>query len=281
MRHAYLIIAHNEFEVLQKLLQAIDDPWNDIFLHFDKKVKQIPEVIVQHSGLFIIENRIDVRWGHLSQIEAEYALFESAHSMGDYQYFHLISGTHLPLQSQDRIHDFFSNLNHREVLMPLPVNEYQTDLKMHRYNFFMRQYQHPNALISRCAQLCWRMAIKVQRILQIRRNKNETFKTAANWVSLTKSGVGEILAKKQAVLKKYRFTLCGDEWFVPTELENSSLKSNVLYYDKLLNHSIERFSAKTWHTGDFDELMRSGCLFARKFGSEDMEVVDKIRDHIK
>lgn len=36
--HAYLIIAHNEFEVLQKLVGALDDPRNDIYIHFDKKV---------------------------------------------------------------------------------------------------------------------------------------------------------------------------------------------------------------------------------------------------
>jgi len=90
-----------------------------------------------------------------------------------------------------------------------------------------------------------------------------------------------MLSKKKEVLKKYRFTLCGDEWFVPSTLENSKLKSNILYCDKLLRHSIKRHSAKTWHTGDFNELIRSGCLFARKFGREDMEIVEKILKHIQ
>ena len=280
MRHAYLIIAHNEFEVLKKLLQAIDDPRNDVFLHFDRKVKQVPEVEMQHSGLFIIENRVDIRWGHVSQIEAEYVLFEASHDGGNYRYYHLISGTHLPLQSQDKIHDFFDSLNNREVLMPMPVNEYQIDLKMHRYNFFIKQYQHPNVLIRQCAQQAWKIAIKVQRILHIQRNKKERFKIAANWVSLTEKGVGWMLSRKKEVLKKYRFTLCGDEWFVPSELENSERKSNLLHFGKLLKHSIVRYSAKTWQSGDYEELIQSGCLFARKFSSKEMEVVDKILDHI-
>ena len=37
MKHAYLILAHNEFEVLRKLISALDDPRNDIFIHFDEK----------------------------------------------------------------------------------------------------------------------------------------------------------------------------------------------------------------------------------------------------
>ena len=32
MKHAYLIMAHHEFEVLGKLIQAIDDKRNDIFI---------------------------------------------------------------------------------------------------------------------------------------------------------------------------------------------------------------------------------------------------------
>ncbi len=40
--HAWLIIAHNEFEVLQRL---IDSPYaveSDFYVHIDKKVKELP-----------------------------------------------------------------------------------------------------------------------------------------------------------------------------------------------------------------------------------------------
>ncbi len=36
-KHAYLIMAHNQWECLFELLKALDDPRNDIFLHIDKK----------------------------------------------------------------------------------------------------------------------------------------------------------------------------------------------------------------------------------------------------
>ena len=35
MKHAYLILAHNEFVILERLIQAIDDERNDIYIHFD------------------------------------------------------------------------------------------------------------------------------------------------------------------------------------------------------------------------------------------------------
>ena len=38
-KHAYLIMAHTQPELLKKLLQMLDDERNDIYLHIDKKVK--------------------------------------------------------------------------------------------------------------------------------------------------------------------------------------------------------------------------------------------------
>lgn len=36
-KHAYLIMAHNEFDILEKQLILLDDYRNDIYIHIDKK----------------------------------------------------------------------------------------------------------------------------------------------------------------------------------------------------------------------------------------------------
>lgn len=70
-RHAYLIICHNNFKILQMLLSAIDDDRNDIYIHVDKKTEDVPfEDIwgaVCHSPLTFIE-RISVNWGVLADM---------------------------------------------------------------------------------------------------------------------------------------------------------------------------------------------------------------------
>ena len=38
MKHAYLILVHNDFEILGQLIRAIDDERNDIYIHFDRKI---------------------------------------------------------------------------------------------------------------------------------------------------------------------------------------------------------------------------------------------------
>lgn len=34
-KHAYLIIAHNDFEILENLIILLDDMRNDIYIHID------------------------------------------------------------------------------------------------------------------------------------------------------------------------------------------------------------------------------------------------------
>ena len=88
MKHAYLILAHNAFDMLQLLIDCLDDSRNDIYLHIDKKVATLPAVHVRKSELFFIDERKDVRWGDLSMVEAEIALLKAAVDHGTYQYYH-------------------------------------------------------------------------------------------------------------------------------------------------------------------------------------------------
>ena len=97
MKHAFLIIAHNEYPVLEVLLSMLDDERNDIYLHIDKRAtelfQQIKKVKMQKAGFYLIENPIKVYWGDISQVQVEYLLFETALSHGPYAYYHLLSGT--------------------------------------------------------------------------------------------------------------------------------------------------------------------------------------------
>ena len=39
MKHAFLIIAHNNWWQLKKLIECLDSGTHDIYVHIDKKVK--------------------------------------------------------------------------------------------------------------------------------------------------------------------------------------------------------------------------------------------------
>lgn len=104
-----MIMAHNEWDILQKLVALLDDERNDIFVHIDKKVTCPLELSTSKATLRFVphKQRVDVQWGRCSQIKADITLLEYAHSFGPYAYYHLLSGVDLPIKSNNYIHDFF------------------------------------------------------------------------------------------------------------------------------------------------------------------------------
>ncbi len=55
LRHVYLILAHNEPEILKTLVEMIDDERNDIYIHIDKKsdINQFLILTIHLSNLAI------------------------------------------------------------------------------------------------------------------------------------------------------------------------------------------------------------------------------------
>ena len=66
MRHAFLIAAHHQFEILGKMISLLDDESCDFFIHVDKKTKENPTgyllSMVEKSNIHFID-RINVNWG--------------------------------------------------------------------------------------------------------------------------------------------------------------------------------------------------------------------------
>lgn len=95
-RHAYLIIAHGQWDLLFILMHLIDDERNDIYLHIDKKSTDAPIKALKSCTLFssvTIVDRISVYRGTYSLFEAELILIKAAlEGEENYTYFHLLSG---------------------------------------------------------------------------------------------------------------------------------------------------------------------------------------------
>lgn len=110
--HAYLIIAYNDFELLKCLIRMLDYPYNDIYIHIDKKSKKFKQNdfigITKYSKLYFIK-REKVYWGGYSQVNCEINLLKSAKNRKSYSYYHLLSGADLPIKSIEEIYNFFEN----------------------------------------------------------------------------------------------------------------------------------------------------------------------------
>lgn len=279
MKHAYLIIAHNEFGILQRLVEALDDPRNDLYVHIDKKAGALPTLQTQLSPLHVVVDRIDVRWGNVSQIECELKLFETAYQHGPYDFYHIISGVHLPLKSNDCIDAFFSAIAGNEIMHMWPFDDYEADTKIRFRHFFTSIYKSPRKPLRNFSQLVWNINVKIHRCFGIRRYKAQTFYKSDNWVSLTQDAVSHLVHRKKEILNKYRFTFCGDEFFVASELKACGDRFHIMDRNELLFVDFINGAPRDLDATDWEALQKSECLFARKFNSSDLEFIQAVINH--
>jgi len=262
MKFAYLILAHNNFKTLARLVEQLDDRRNDIYIHLDRKVRCLPEISTSQAGLYFVSNRIDVRWGTVSQIEAIFALIKEARAGGEYDYYNIISGTHLSLKSQDFIHAHFETLNGASALGLWEPDEGDADFKLRRIHFGINNFQSPNLRLRLAVQRLWTLNMFIQKMLRVRIHKKCSFIKANTWAAVSKDAVAYLLEHEKEIIRKYRFSFCGDEYYLASELSGRFpiVDDRVLLFVKFENdHPF------TLTEDDYSKLIITEYLFARKF----------------
>ena len=290
--HAYLIMAHSNENQLTQLIETLDYPENDIYIHLDVKMGDVNIHLLnqaaRYSKLKFVERK-NVVWGHYSQIDCEFGLFRAALQGGDYEYVHLLSGMDLPLCSQKQIHDYFHRFKGKEFVHIESAELSSSDQEKYMYRFFLQKYigNKQDSLLY----YLQRISIHVQRILRIRKKSSVNWKMykGANWVSITGTFMAFLISNEKRVKKEFRFSKCCDELFLQTVLMNSPYAQNLsctVFQDDY--RSCQRYidwkrgNPYVFRKNDFEELISSGYLFARKFDSKvDSEIINKIVAYVK
>ena len=283
MKHAYLILAHNEPELLSLLIERLDDARNDIYIHFDRKLTVLPEVKTQHAGLYILKDRVDVRWADVSMIEAEYKLFHAVVDSGcQYSHHHLISGVDLPLKNQDYIHSFFAQHQGKEFvgLHQRPMNSH-ADRALHYWYPFTRSFRGRGCVFA-IKRILRYLVIQTQVLLGIRRNTTIPFHKGGQWVSITRELIDYLLEQEDRAFTIFSRTFGADEYFVPTLIWDTP------FMDRLFDATDESRGAMRyigWRADgqlidftpqDLPALQQTEYLFARKFNSRDKAFLQEI-----
>ena len=224
-RHAYLIMAHHQFDFLKELLGALDHEYNDIYLHIDQKVQDFDpanlSAVVHRSNLYFTE-RLNVHWGGYSQTACELTLLKAAIS-GHYAYYHLLSGSDFPLKSQEEIHLFFEEHAGWEFLH-FDSTEFEPMLRerISLYHFF-RESSCP------LAEPADRVLTLLQRFFHVDRLKNEniSLQKGANWFSITHAFAEYVLSKENWIQKHFRRSVCADELLLQTLAVNSPFMERI------------------------------------------------------
>ena len=284
MKHAFLIMAHTNFTILKKLVMLLDDERNDVYIHIDKKVKEKPNLCCEKAGLYVLDKRIDVRWATVKQIELEFLMFQTAYQNGPYQYYHLLSGVDLPIKTNDYIHCFFERYAGLEFVGFVDAVEASKHLfKVQLFHFFTSNLKDKQSLSAKFHRKIMLWQFNHHLFL---RNRHIDFQKGANWVSVTNDFVTYLLSKKKETLKRYKFTYGADEIFLQTILWNSSFRYHIYnvkdeYVGCMREICWNRGNPYIWTEADYDELMNSDKLFARKFDESHLKIVNRIVERLQ
>lgn len=283
MKHAYLIMAHGSWKVLKMLIQIIDNEKNDIFLHIDKKVKSFPNVEewLFHSRLIVV-NSCDVKWASFSQTECEIALLEKAVSFDEYSYYHLLSGVDMPLKPAEDIYSFFENSGRKNFIA---INAYERSYSFRRIAYYHNLVELNAFRNSKLLKVIDRVLEYGQRIIGINRlrDKDIIIVDGWTWFSITGEFAKYVLSQKELISELYKLTIASDEIFLQTIAFNSAF-FNTLYDTKDLKKGSmrlidwDRGKPYTWgnEEGDFEALLNSPYMFARKFDEDHMDIVNQL-----
>jgi len=284
-KHAYLIMAHDNFDMLNVLLRELDHQKNDIFIHIDKKiinldVQAISKGVNQSTITFI--NQMNVTWGAYSQIQCEINLLKES-LVGEYSYYHLLSGLDLPIKSQSYIHDFFDRNDGVEFLQFQQENIKSRNLERVKYHYPFQE------VVGKKKNFLWflgKMYKYLQKMIGVDRTRKYglEFQMGANWFSITNELAKYLVKREQDIQRIFKNTLNGDELFIQTLVYNSSFKDNISQpnYNNSCHSNLryvvwENDTPKYFKEADFDRLQSSDELFARKFSmKESGQLIEKI-----
>ena len=284
-KHAYLIMAHTQPELLKKLLKMLDNERNDIYLHIDSKAKDYPldeiAAVLQKSKCIFTE-RTDVKWGSYSQINCEMILLKEAVKT-EHAYYHLLSGMDLPIKSQEQIFAFFEKYNGLEFVDEddVAISEAALSRVKYTHKFYGKAGSVKDILGA--------LSVKGQKLLGVDKTQkygNIIFQKGRNWFSITHGLAKLVVEKEDWIQEVFGQSVCGDELFLQTVARNSE------YAEKICNPNTMPEVPDTryidWKRGsnnnpyvfredDFEELKNALGLFARKFDlNVDKKIVEKL-----
>lgn len=293
MRHAFLIMAHSNWKQLCLLLRQIDAPNHNIYLHIDLKSENIPLDKLKsavHFSPLQIHRKFEIYWGGYSVIETELFLFETA-SKEHYNYYHLLSGSDLLIVNDKQFDEFFEQNQGCEFI------DYDDDTLKHnpeisrraRYYHFLQDYRkrYRQKWKNTFFTTIERGLLATQIILHVNRTKDLDWniKYGSNWISITDNLIKTILDNKEKIYSVFHCTNCADELFVQTVAYNCGFKNKIYPSGNMRYIDWKRrqgSSPYTFRITDYDAIMSSGKIIARKFSEQiDQDVIQKVVDSMR
>ena len=270
---AIMLLVHKNEEQVNRLIKHLAHDFA-IYVHIDRRSSL---KINPHENVFVYQ-KYKTYHGSFNQIIATLFLLEAAFKQGHERYL-LISGQDLPIKTNAQIEQFFVNNNNEYVeFAKIPRIDGWPDMEnMTNYfpNFSPKKMNFGQKVVW---QLFYRFSLLRPRKLDY------DFYGGANWTNYTHACVTKIftyLQENPAYIKRYRWTNCADEIFYQTILAQIKEINIIDDQQRYVDWSAGGLNPKTLLLEDFDKIIKSDKLFARKFDvAVDAQVIEAMYERI-
>ncbi|WP_316736898.1 beta-1,6-N-acetylglucosaminyltransferase [Pedobacter aquatilis] len=270
MRIAHIIVAHKNPDQLQRLIKRLEHNNFDIFIHLDKKTDITPfKKLEQLKNVTFIKNRMKCSWGGNNFLIGIFnSIREVLSNNKEYDFINLISGQDYPIQSADVIYNFFKDRKGYNFI------SYEEDQNSEWLKLAAMRYEKYHL-----TDFDFKGKHLFERALNIVAPKRK-FPTSyklyggpkATWWTITGEcavKITELMSTNDKLNNFLKYCWGADELIIPTLVMHTSDKSKVVNNNlRYIDWSEGNAHPKMLKSSDFDKIINSKNIFARKFDSE-------------
>ncbi len=278
MRQAILITAYKDIPLLRKIISYFDSDF-EVFIHIDKKCQEDYHDLMNISHVHLF-NKYKIAWGAFNHLKAILLLMREAYSNTDLEYFHLITGSDFPILPLAAFKDYCERYRKDNYVehFPLPHPDWGKEGGMDRIKYYWIQ---PSYRVKH-RRLIYH-TIKIQHRLGINRSfrffGGKLYGGGTYW-SVSREAIEialNYIKKHPKYLRRFHHTSIAEEICLPTIWCNSNLPLTNNYM-RYIDWGTEGANPKVLTENDYDKIVASGALFARKIASG---VSDKLIETLK
>lgn len=272
---AYLILCHDQPAQVNTLARYLADGGHDVFIHIDA-ASCIQHAVQGGEHIHILERTVAVRWGGWEMVQAMLLLMQAALATGrKYRYMHLLSGQCMPAMPRKQM-DAVLDAAAAQGKQFIECRQLPSPERWHGEGALYRmKVWYPRCMVSKydaTHKFFWRYTRMWLRLGMTRPGYRlfSPYYGGAQWWSLTTDCVRAICAydRRHPLMRAFFcHTFCSDEHYIQTCLARAG------YADAVTGDSARYIcwpapaapSPRLLLRADWDAVLASGCLFARKF----------------
>jgi hypothetical protein len=276
MSPVFLLLVHADPPQAKRLLRHLA-PVGRCFVHVDAKA-DVSAFQFADPRVAFVKQRIDVRWGAISQVEATLRLMRTALATCDLSqvsHFVLLSGSCYPLRPMEEFRTYLQRHAGTNFIKLMPLASTRKLHERVRHFWFYEDLPVDGRkftgvrLLRGLLQLAGKLGRRSFPLFP-------AWYFGSQWWALTPEATSYLVdhPQQEAVMRFLRFSKAPDEIYFHTLLANSPLQHTVEpvsgsgVWDAANLHLIDPSLSRWFQAADYEEVVASGRWFVRKVGSD-------------